>query len=118
MATILRDKGWTAPWSSLVALQPGGQKPTVFAPRGDRILGESDGSVFAIQLSKDMSTNNPQHKHQIVFQKGWRAKKSAREKVGARKELAREKSWRADEKVGIRESQDVKPETGPRRKGV
>ena len=30
LANILREKGWTAPWSSLVAIQPGGSKPPFF----------------------------------------------------------------------------------------
>jgi thioesterase domain-containing protein/acyl carrier protein len=40
LANILRQEGWTAPWSSLVQMQPGGTKPPLFCihPIGGNVL--------------------------------------------------------------------------------
>jgi len=40
LAGVLREQGWQAPWSSLVAIQPGGSKPPFFCihPAGGNVL--------------------------------------------------------------------------------
>jgi aspartate racemase len=40
LANILRQKGWSAPWQTLVAIQPGGSKPPLFCihPVGGNVL--------------------------------------------------------------------------------
>jgi thioesterase domain-containing protein len=40
LANILRQKGWSVPWQSLVAIQPGGSKPPLFCihPIGGNVL--------------------------------------------------------------------------------
>jgi thioesterase domain-containing protein/acyl carrier protein/NRPS condensation-like uncharacterized protein len=40
LANILRQKGWSAPWQTLVTIQPGGSKPPLFCihPIGDNVL--------------------------------------------------------------------------------
>lgn len=40
LASVLRQKGWSAPWSSLVAIQPSGSKPPLFCihPIGGNVL--------------------------------------------------------------------------------
>ena len=35
LANVLRQKGWSTPWSSLVAIQPGGSKPPFFCVPGN-----------------------------------------------------------------------------------
>jgi surfactin synthase thioesterase subunit len=40
LANILRQKGWSVPWQTLVAIQPGGSKPPLFCihPVGGNVL--------------------------------------------------------------------------------
>jgi aspartate racemase len=40
LANLLRQKGWSAPWQTLVAIQPGGSKPPLFCihPVGGNVL--------------------------------------------------------------------------------
>jgi amino acid adenylation domain-containing protein len=59
LAAILRDKGWTPPWRSLVAIRPGGTRPPLFLVHGvgGNIVGfrhlaeqlDRDRPIFGLQ---------------------------------------------------------------------
>ena len=70
LATILRDEGWIAPWSSLVAIQPGGSRPPFYCVHGvggniveylhlARYLGE-DQPFYGIQ-AQGLDGKRPRH---------------------------------------------------------
>jgi thioesterase domain-containing protein/aryl carrier-like protein len=53
-AKVLRREGWSAPWSSLVAIQPGGSKPPFFC------VHAHDGNVlFWRELSRRLGPDQP-----------------------------------------------------------
>ncbi|MGH7773246.1 MAG: amino acid adenylation domain-containing protein, partial [Candidatus Binatia bacterium] len=60
LANILRQEGWSAPWSSLVPIQPGGSKPPFFWVHGDssdvflpRYLGPDQPLYGLVHQSQD-----------------------------------------------------------------
>jgi amino acid adenylation domain-containing protein len=53
-AQLVRGEGWSAPWSSLVAIQPGGSKPPLFC------VHAHDGNVlFWQELSRNLGPEQP-----------------------------------------------------------
>lgn len=70
LAVILRDEGWIAPWSSLVAIQPGGSRPPFYCIHGvggniveylhlARYLGE-DQPFYGVQ-AQGLDGKRPRH---------------------------------------------------------
>lgn len=54
LAVILRDEGWTPPWSSLVAIQPGGSKPPFYC-----IHGVGGNIVEYLHLARYLGPDQP-----------------------------------------------------------
>ncbi|MFN2384830.1 MAG: amino acid adenylation domain-containing protein [Thermoanaerobaculia bacterium] len=61
LASILREEGWTPPWSALVAIQPGGSKPPLFCVHavGGNVLTYRD-------LSRRLGPDQPVYGLQAV----------------------------------------------------
>ncbi len=54
LATILQQEGWSAPWSSLVPIQPGGDKPPLFA-----VHAAGGGVFFYRDLARHLGPDQP-----------------------------------------------------------
>jgi thioesterase domain-containing protein/acyl carrier protein len=61
LAALLRDRGWTPPWSSLVAMQPNGSRPPLFC------IHSYEGHVFFYRdLARHLAPERPVYGVQAV----------------------------------------------------
>ena len=69
LASILRDEEWSSPWTSLVAIQPGGSRPPFFCVHGH------DGNVFYFRdLARLLGPEQPFYGLQAVDLNGKQAR--------------------------------------------
>jgi thioesterase domain-containing protein len=69
LASILRDEEWLSPWTSLVAIQPGGSRPPFFCVHGH------DGNVFYFRdLARLLGPEQPFYGLQAVDLNGKQAR--------------------------------------------